>query len=614
MNLSSSRVRPLAALALGLALGAGAAVLITPGPDETETQPPPTTSTATAAPSPSTASPASNLEPPPRLSTADAEAALAAYLALPALPDQTPRPAIDERAVRLRALLTLLPDSSFDPLFATLANRLGGAEAHLRRLAFEVWTERDAPAAARWAATIVPGEAINQPARDRYLSLAAGAWADLDFEAAYAWSATLPAETAKALAGDLLRRLAGRDPARALTLARALGEEGYAAAREGIFRAWSEKNPATAVQTLGYEMIQRGRMDWSLSQAWMKWLKSDGDAAFAWMLAAPRDDERQGASLLNQVSWQIGRDPELARTFATRLLAHPDLPGQFGTLRQLMQGWSQEKPAEAIAWIKGLENAEHRSDLVGNLLDSGSLKSDDFLAAVRLLGSAEQREQRLGHYVENWARRDPDAALAWLEKQNGPDFTRAAERAQRAVIAHLATTDPAAAVARWQTLPAGEDRNALLSSIATGWSRTDPAAAARWFTTQIADAPRSQPDWQTIGTIARNYTATDPEGFIRWASALPDQNQRLIALNSLANDHFFANDDGPPLANPLSTARRADLIATLADPQLRETVLPNVLNNWLRRDYPAARDWIETHDVLSDEAAAKLLVDHDPDT
>lgn len=613
MHLPSSRVRPVAALALGLALGAGVAVLMTPGsaPAETQTQPPQSNSTATAAPSPSAPGPL--LEPPTRLSAADAESALASYLALPALPDQAPHTAIAERAARLRALLTLLPDASFDPLFVTLATRVGAAEAHLRRLAFDVWIERDAPAAARWAATIVPGEAINQPARDHYLLLAAEAWADLDFDAAYAWCATQPLETAQSLASDLLHRLASREPARALALARALGEEGYAAAREGIFSAWAEKQPAAAVQALGYEMMERGRMDWNLSHAWMKWLKSDGDAAFAWIIAAPTDDSRESTSHLNQVIWYTARDPELAPASATRLLAHPALPGQSGTLRQLVRYWSQNQPTEAIAWIKGLENAEHRSDLAGDLLDYGTLKSDDFLATVRLLGSAEQREQRLGHYVETWARRDPDAALTWLERQSGPDFTLAAERAQRAVIGHLATTDPATAVARWQTLPAGEDRNALLGSIATGWSRTDPAAAARWLATQMAMVPPSPSDLQTIGTIARNYTAADPEGFIRWASSLPEEKQRLIALNSLANGRFSSEDD-PPLANPLSSARRADLLATLEDPKLRDAVLPNVLINWLRSDYAAARDWIETHDVLADEKAAKLLVDHDPDT
>lgn len=613
VNLSSPRVRPLAALALGLAVGAGAAAVLTPRSSPIETGAPSGRADAaqTSTPAPGTDLP--TIQPLGRLTIADADAVLAAYVALPALPDKAPRAQIAERTARLRALLTLLPDATFEKLFATLATRVGGAEAQLRRIAFDVWTERDAPAAARWAATIVPGEAINEPARDRYLHLAVGAWSDLDFDAAYAWSATQAPETAKGLAREMLRRLASRDPARALTLARSLGEEGYAAAREGIFRAWSEKNPVAAVQALGHEMIERGRMDWQLSQAWIKWLKSDGDAAFAWILAAPKDDERQGMSLLNQVTWQVGNDPEVARSFAARLLAHPDLPGQSGSLRQLMQSWSREKPADAIAWIKGLENAEHRSDLAGSLLDNGSLKADDYLAAVRLLGSAELREQRLAGYVEQWAGRDPDAALAWLGKQSGPDFTRAAERAQRAVIGQLARTDPAAAVARWQTLPAGEDRQALLNSIATGWSRTDPAAAARWFTTQTTESPRYQHDWQTIGTIARNYTAADPEGFLLWASSLPNQNQRLIALNSLANDHFFTNDDGPPLANPLSPARRAELLATIEDPKIRDTVLPNVLGNWLRRDYATAREWIETHDVLSDEAAAKLLVAHDPD-
>lgn len=610
MNPPSSRVRLVAALALGLAIGAGAAVLVAPVPSATPASgPQPRPSVVSAATSAEPA-PATALVLPGRLEGPEADAALDAFLALPVLADKAPRAAIDERAARLRALLTLLPDSSLEKLFAALATRVGGAEAQIRRVAFEIWTERDAPAAARWAAAIVPGEAINEGARGRYLSIAAGAWADLDFDAAYAWALTQETKTAQSLAAQLLSKLASTQPDRALALARARGEENYAAMRDGIFRAWAEKHPAAALQSLGHEMMENGRMHWRLSEPWMKWFKSDGDAAFAWALALPSEDMNR--SLLNNMTWQVGQDPELARSFASRLLAHPEVNGQFGALRQLMPSWSQKNPAEALAWIKSIENTEHRADLLGHMLDISSLSADDYLAAVRLLDSSAQRAERIGNYISTWAGHDPDAALAWLEKQSGPEFAGAAERAQRIIIGQLARTDPAAALARWQTLPAGEERSALVSSIAVGWAQQDPAAAARWFEAQNTGPNRQNENWQTRSRLLTCYSRTAPDDYVKWASTLPDENSRMAAAQALANSYY--NHYETTMPNELPYSRRAALIAAIEDENVRKNVLPNLLGNWLQRDYATARDWLETHEVLSDEKTAELLVKHDPDS
>ena len=155
----------LTALSLGFALG----------PDSRSPQPTALAPTATSAESPPPAAPAGSprqppptpansatpptpaLKIPPRLIAADATDALTLYLALPPLPTDADATAFNERAAQLRALLTILPSESFTILLDALAVRAGESENRLRGLAFEVWTERDAPVAARWADALVPG-------------------------------------------------------------------------------------------------------------------------------------------------------------------------------------------------------------------------------------------------------------------------------------------------------------------------------------------------------------------------------------------------------------------------------------------------------------------------
>ena len=235
--LSASRLVPLCA---GLALGSAATwtlLNLHSPPPATAALPLPGSSRPAAFPAPP--------PPPPRLAGTKATTALDAYLALPPLSDKAPAAELVARTGELRVLLTRLPVSLFERLLSALASRTGSAEARLRLLAFEVWTEHDAPAAARWAVALVPGESIDAPTRARYATTAALAWGATTFEPAYAWATTLPdIKLGADLARELLAHLAATDPTRALALARAAGDEFFKASQQALFTAWAEKDPA----------------------------------------------------------------------------------------------------------------------------------------------------------------------------------------------------------------------------------------------------------------------------------------------------------------------------------------------------------------------------------
>ncbi len=104
---------------------------------------------------------------------------------------------------------------------------------------------------------------------------------------------------------------------------------------------------------------------------------------------------------------------------------------------------------------------------------------------------------------------------------------------------------------------------------------------------------------------------TDPATLLRLAESATDAQTRLNSYYALANDRYFS-PNSPAQRTAIPHARRAELLATIPDPGEREQALGILLNNWLRRDHDAARAWLDTHDAVSPETAAKILESADP--
>jgi hypothetical protein len=551
---------------------------------------------------------------PPPLAAEDADAALAAYLALPALPATAATTAPAEfsgRLSRLRALLTLLPPAHFEKLFAALATRVGDAEARLRRAAFAVWTEIEAPAAARWAAAVVPGEAINASARERYASTAVLAWADTAFDPAFAWVNALDDQVLRnELATDLLADLVTTDPARALALAQTVGDEFFASARSRLFRAWSAKDPAAAVQSLGAGLLERSSDSWPVREALGNWFKKDPAKAFAWIIAQPPETESHRQSLLASLSWQIGRDPATARAASDLLVAHPEAHGRWDALRQLAGHWASQDPGSARAWLVALPDTELRADLVERSLNR--LKPEDALSFAQLLPEGPNRTDRIADKLEAWAATAPDQALAWLAAHDSPEFTPAVARVQGALLANLAKTDPSAALLRWQSLDDPASKNASVSPLALAWSRTDPAAAARWLAPFLANSA-SHPDARnTFRTVTGRLASTDPQALLTLAETLPDESLREELYNTLAQDSFYDATDHSHKPSRLGNSERVRLLSSISDEKTRASVLQSTVRDWLMQDFNTARAWLDANDYLTPEQAAELISQTNP--
>ena len=102
-----------------------------------------------------------------------------------------------------------------------------------------------------------------------------------------------------------------------------------------------------------------------------------------------------------------------------------------------------------------------------------------------------------------------------------------------------------------------------------------------------------------LANAAAAWSRQDPLAALRWAETLPDPNYRLAAVSALGSRSAEAPDP----------AAHAAYLEQIRDPALRKAALDPHLRHWLGSDAPAARAWLDAHDLFSEAEAAALIRD-----
>ncbi len=522
--------------------------------------------------------------PPPRLTDASrADAALAAWLALRA--DDGGPVDFATRAAALRALLIRLPPASFARLLNLVSTDkdLRDADA-LLDIAFRAWIELDPAAAARWAA--------NRREFHHLLSVALDSWSAIDPRAAATWVCLLPDEKqAAGLAYFILPALAESDASAAIALATSRGESFRQRVLPGVLAVLAGHDPAATVRTYGPEVWNGGKGFFQLKKALGAWADRDPAAVIAWVLAqAAPDYDPTG-----QLSY-IAVKPANRAAFAQAMLDAPGLARRQEAIGNLLADWAGDDSKAALAWLSQLPNAHLRAALIERALGGNFANDlpDRQLPLALALPEGENRRYRLSAILEKWTRNAPTDALHWLEAHaQDADVAAAAPSIQAAIVGAIAREDSASAIAEWQKLPAGEAKARSAAALVAEWGQSDPGAALQWQAAQAWPFRTDAPWREMIFQWARQ----DAGAALRWAESLDGETRRhaLAALTS----------DGAGNQTPSTAA--LELYGQIEDPALRAEFVATHVRDWLAKDRPAAKAWLEKSDALTPEQAAALL-------
>ncbi len=187
-------------------------------------------------------------------------------------------------------------------------------------------------------------------------------------------------------------------------------------------------------------------------------------------------DAAQRTRIAHALTTQLAaQDPARAAEFA---LALREGVGRLTAVEIAAEAWATQSPDAALRWARGLVEPAV-AGVARRAVAHRLVQSEPRAAIDQILAMPDEpgRNDLLGFAVASWARRDADAALAWL----GPlPENELKQRLTSTVGFEVSQHRPDRAVALAERLPEGRNRWLLMSSIAQTWVATDPKAALAW--------------------------------------------------------------------------------------------------------------------------------------
>jgi hypothetical protein len=248
--------------------------------------------------------------------------------------------------------------------------------------------------------------------------------------------------------------------------------------------------------------------------------------------------------------------------------------------------WAKLDPDAAIAWANGL-TGENQTGALRSIVTE--LASADPTKAAQIASTLTGRDKAAayGDIAEKLAQKDFASAESFI---NGlPADVR--DRALSDALNVLARTDPQAAAAKLSTMAAGDERDRAISNIAEGWARQDPAAAAAWVSQQTTEDMND-----AMRPVIASWAGRDSAAALSWIQSQPQGEVRDGAIGT----YIWTNRSG----DPQSTIQLAESISDEGD---RNRSIFMATRRWMEQDREAATSYIQQSTTLNDETKQRLL-------
>lgn len=248
--------------------------------------------------------------------------------------------------------------------------------------------------------------------------------------------------------------------------------------------------------------------------------------------------------------------------------------------------WAKLDPEAALAWANGLAGRD-KSGALNSVISEMASKDPTKAAQVASTLEGDDQARAYGEIASKWASTDFSAAEAWI--QSLPAEAR--DRAMSEAIESLAATDPQGAAAKVASIPVGRDRDRAIEDVAGAWARKDPAGAAAWLVQQETEDSEG-----AIRGVISSWTAQDSGAALAFI-----QQQPAGELRDEATSTYIWSNRG---ASPQETIQLAE---TISDEGSRSRTVGMTAMRWMQEDKEAATAYIQQSTVLSDEAKQRLI-------
>lgn len=248
--------------------------------------------------------------------------------------------------------------------------------------------------------------------------------------------------------------------------------------------------------------------------------------------------------------------------------------------------WAKLDPDAALAWANTLEGRDKGQAVVSVVSEiAGKDPSKAVAMAAGLEGGDQVRAY--SQIASQWAAKDFAAAESWINTLSG----EAKDQAMSEALGVLARNDPQAAAAKVASLSEGRGRDQAIRDIAGEWSRNNPSEAAAWL---VSQSPEDMGD--AMRSVMGNWVNQDSAGALNFIQQQPVGEGRDTATQT----YLWMNQDMAP-------GDAVALAESISDERDRSRTIGMTAWRWMQEDETAARAYVESSTALSDEAKQRIL-------
>ena len=251
--------------------------------------------------------------------------------------------------------------------------------------------------------------------------------------------------------------------------------------------------------------------------------------------------------------------------------------------------WAKLDPDAAIAWANGL-TGENQTGALRSIVTE--LAGTDPTKAAQIASTLTNERDKVAAYgdiAEKLAQKDFASAEAFIAGLPTEGGVR--DRALSDALNVLARTDPQAAAAKLANMAEGNERDRAVSGIAEGWARRDPAAAAAWVSQQTTEDMDD-----AVRSVVSTWAGRDSAAALSWIQSQPQGEVRDEAIGT----YIWTNRSG----DPQSTIQLAESISDEGD---RNRSVFMATRRWMEQDREAASAYIQQSTTLNDETKQRIL-------
>jgi hypothetical protein len=246
--------------------------------------------------------------------------------------------------------------------------------------------------------------------------------------------------------------------------------------------------------------------------------------------------------------------------------------------------WAKLDPDAAMAWANSLGNAQDKSGALSSVVREIATKDPSKAATIAAGLTGDDQTQAYQQIAAQWGTSDFAAAKAWINS-----LPAAAQGdAMASALASYAANDPVKAAAEVGSLT-GDAKNQAVDQIAQAWARTDPAKAAEWVASEDGDR-------NAIRGVMMNWVNQDSAAALSFIQKQPQGELRDQAVGT----YVMAN----ATASPKDSVALAE---SITDDNSRNRALMASTSAWMAEDPAAAKDYINSSTSLSDDAKQAIL-------